>query len=97
MTITLKMPGKKQLFIVSLCILFSIVTLAQKSGPINIEKVPTENGFISGKHSTDKKVMIFKGIPYAAPPVGSLRWREPQPAAKWNEVRKCETFGPNAS
>ena len=38
-------------------------------------------------------ITIFKGIPYAAPPVGKLRFREPQPPAPWNGVRKCDTWG----
>ena len=36
---------------------------------------------------------VYKAIPYAAPPVGQLRWRAPQPAASWQGVRKCDTFG----
>ena len=38
-------------------------------------------------------VRAFKGIPFAAPPVGSLRWKEPQPPARWKGVRKADTFG----
>jgi para-nitrobenzyl esterase len=41
-------------------------------------------------------IHTFKGIPYAAPPVGNLRWREPQPAAKWTNVRPATQFGPRA-
>src|SRR6185436_1006524 len=90
------MSLRPQLILFILSIFFFSVTLAQKPGSINIEKVSTENGLISGKQSADKKVMIFKGIPFAAPPVGDLRWKEPQPVKNWNDVRKCETFGPNA-
>ena len=38
-------------------------------------------------------VLTFKGIPFAAPPVGELRWRPPQPAAKWKGVRQAAEFG----
>ena len=38
-------------------------------------------------------VRAFKGIPFGAPPVGELRWKEPQPVAKWEGVRKAEQFG----
>lgn len=38
-------------------------------------------------------VAVFKGLPYAAPPVGELRWREPQPASSWKGVRKADSFG----
>ncbi len=40
-------------------------------------------------------ITAFKGVPFAAPPVGDLRWRAPQPAAAWDGVRKAEAFGTN--
>ncbi len=53
----------------------------------------TENGMVRGIAAADPKITVFRGIPYAAPPVGELRWRAPQPAASWEGVRKCDTFG----
>ncbi|GAB3264599.1 carboxylesterase family protein [Larkinella harenae] len=41
-------------------------------------------------------VRVFKGIPFAAPPVGSLRWKAPQPVKSWQGVRKSVAFGPSA-
>jgi para-nitrobenzyl esterase len=41
-------------------------------------------------------VRVFKGLPYASPPVGSLRWKPPQPLGKWDGVRPVNAFGPNA-
>src|SRR3990170_1598137 len=38
-------------------------------------------------------VVSYLGVPYATPPVGSLRWRQPQPPAKWQGVRSADTFG----
>lgn len=53
----------------------------------------TRNGIVQGTTSEDGKVQIFKGIPYAAPPVGALRWKEPQPVANWKGVKKTTEFG----
>jgi para-nitrobenzyl esterase len=48
---------------------------------------------VEGTADSDNSVRIFKGIPYAAPPVGNLRWKEPQPPARWSGVRKADAFG----
>lgn len=56
-------------------------------------RVSIETGEVAGKASGD--VEAFLGIPYAAPPVGPLRWRPTQPAARWVGVRAAETFGPD--
>ncbi|HKN77025.1 MAG TPA: carboxylesterase/lipase family protein [Candidatus Acidoferrum sp.] len=56
-------------------------------------QVRTEAGNVEGSTSADGKVQIFKGIPYAAPPVGALRWKEPQPVPSWQGVRKATEFG----
>jgi len=54
-------------------------------------QVKTHSGAVEGKD--DGKVRAFLGIPYAAPPVGDLRWKAPQPAAKWSGLRKATEFG----
>ena len=56
-------------------------------------QVKTEAGSVEGSTSADGKVQIFKGIPYAAPPIGALRWKEPQPVASWKGVRKATEYG----
>ena len=53
----------------------------------------TANGVLEGVVSADGKVRTFKGIPYAAPPVGELRWKPPQPVASWTGVRKATEYG----
>ncbi len=55
-------------------------------------QVRTETGTVEGSTSADGKVQIFKGIPFAAPPVGALRWKEPQPVQAWQGVRKTTEF-----
>ncbi len=54
------------------------------------------DGVLEGVVSADGKVRTFKGIPYAAPPVGALRWRAPQPIAPWTGVRSAVDYGPRA-
>lgn len=59
-------------------------------------QVTIETGKLQGIHGWDPRVAVFKGIPYAAPPVGELRWRAPQPAAGWEGVRMADQYGPIA-
>jgi carboxylesterase type B len=54
--------------------------------------VKTDAGEMSGVPGTNTSVMSFKGIPFAAPPVGDLRWKPPVPPAKWNGVLKADHF-----
>lgn len=53
-------------------------------------------GRLRGTLSADAAVRSFKGVPYAAPPVGPLRWRAPQPPARWDGVRPATAYGPAA-
>jgi len=54
--------------------------------------VKTERGTLRGVAETG--VRVFRGIPYAAPPTGDLRWRAPRPASAWDGVRVADAFGP---
>ena len=54
----------------------------------------TASGRLSGIHDAKAGLDEFKGIPYAAPPLGRLRWKPPQPVAAWKDVRKADHFGP---
>ena len=59
-----------------------------------LREVTVENGRIRGVASADPRVTAFKGIPFAAPPVGENRWRAPQPAENWEGTRLCQEFAP---
>ncbi len=56
----------------------------------------TENGRVRGVAGVNARITVYKGIPFAAPPVGELRWRAPQPAENWEGVRECYEFAPIA-
>ncbi|WP_217596832.1 carboxylesterase/lipase family protein [Cohnella sp. GbtcB17] len=53
-----------------------------------------ENGTLRGLPAADPRITSFKGIPFAAPPVGDNRWRAPQPAPDWDGVREAYAFAP---
>lgn len=79
----------KKIFVFWLTVIVPVVALGQ--GPV----VKTAKGRIEGTTNKAGTVRIFKGIPFAAPPVGDLRWKAPQPVANWPEVKKCVAFGPS--
>jgi para-nitrobenzyl esterase len=58
------------------------------------EPIKVEGGLISGVPAFGWGVREFRGIPFAAPPIGNLRWRAPQPVVPWEGVRSMQTFGP---
>jgi para-nitrobenzyl esterase len=58
------------------------------------DRVTVETGVLEGLGRQASGVRIFRGVPYASPPLGALRWREPQPAARWDGVRPAKSFGP---
>jgi para-nitrobenzyl esterase len=73
--------------ILGLILLFSLnLSFAQKT------IVKTQNGTVQGELNSSKDISIFKGIPFAQPPVGNLRWKAPQAPKNWNGVLKCTTF-----
>ena len=51
-----------------------------------------ESGELQGTYSGNPEITVFRGIPYAAAPVGPLRWQPPQPAMPWEGVLKADTF-----
>src|SRR5580700_4284276 len=73
--------------------LFVVMLFLAGMSEVLAAQVRTEAGSVEGSASTDGKVQTFKGIPYAAPPVGALRWKEPQPVPAWQGVKKATEFG----
>jgi para-nitrobenzyl esterase len=61
-----------------------------------LEQIEVESGPVLGvqEEVEGQGIWIFRGIPYAAPPVGDLRWAPPQPAEPWSAPRDCSEFGP---
>lgn len=57
------------------------------------QPVKLETGMLSGVAGKNPEIRVFKGIPYAAPPVGDLRWKPPQPPVKWDGIRSGAEFG----
>jgi para-nitrobenzyl esterase len=56
-------------------------------------QVKTSTGLLEGVPADEGRLRVFKGVPFAAPPVGPLRWKAPQPPASWTGVRKADRFG----
>lgn len=69
-----------------LSLFISAISFGQTKTPA----VQTDAGLVSGV--VQNGINIFKGIPFAAPPVGELRWKAPQPVQPWAGVRSCDTF-----
>lgn len=80
-----------------LVISLSLALGAVGCGSPSLEEVQLDSGPVKGvkEEGQGKELWVFKGIPYAAPPVGELRWKPPQPVAPWKEVRLCDSFGPS--
>lgn len=79
----------KSRLILAVMLLYCTLAHAQKS---ELAVVKTDAGLVSGSTNVTGDVHIFKGIPFAAPPVGDLRWKAPQPVKPWDGVKQCTTF-----
>ncbi len=79
-------------FPILLLLLLSTSIFSQHTTPT----VRTQQGLVSGTLTPSGDVRIYKGIPFAAPPVGDLRWKAPQPAADWKGVLACDKFPASA-
>ncbi|GAA0880695.1 carboxylesterase family protein [Algoriphagus jejuensis] len=83
------MKNAMLLLIVSAGLLFFSCESKVDNLLISVESVPIEGGLISGKTDSSGQVKIFKGIPFAAPPVGDLRWKAPQSVLPWKGIKAC--------
>lgn len=81
----------KTIRLASLVLLLLILPTAILAGEESAEVVPLDSGPIRGR--IESGVRVFLGIPFAAPPVGALRWRAPQEVAPWKQVRECTSYG----
>ncbi|WP_242824264.1 carboxylesterase/lipase family protein [Pseudobutyrivibrio ruminis] len=72
------------------------VPAVDNKNPDVTEVVHVAQGDLTGVYNADHSVKVYAGIPYAKPPVGELRFKEPQAPDSWNSVRTCDAFGPMA-
>lgn len=76
----------KRLLTVAIVLMTAVPALAA-------DRVKTANGIVEGTTEASG-IHVYRGIPFAAPPVGDLRWKEPQPVKDWEGVRPAAQFGP---
>lgn len=82
---------KRTLLLGSTMLAVSLLHAAPLDQPVKVE-----GGLLEGVFNPDTAVRSFKGVPFAQPPVGNLRWQPPQPPQPWSGVRKADKFGPRA-
>ena len=85
---------KKIVAVISILIPLLAPSLAaqdkNKFAPVHVEQ-----GWLMGIPGSDTLITVYKGVPFAAPPVGELRWRAPRPPAAWEGLRKADKFSAN--
>lgn len=91
------------IFIVVLCLNYILTSPPYKNVPAVDNKNPdvtkvvhVTQGDLTGVYNANHSVKVYAGIPYAKPPVGELRFKEPQSPEAWDGVRACDAFGPMA-
>ncbi len=100
----MRFPARLCLFALLLAALIGVVRYTE--GPVKLhpavegknggvtEIVTVSDGQLTGLYTADRAVEVYAGIPYAAPPVGELRWREPQDPEPWEGVLAADSFAP---
>ena len=79
----------KNLSIITLMFVALAMASCSDSNPV----LKIEGGEVIGVQTPTKGIIAYKGIPFAAPPVGNLRWKEPQPVIPWEGVKVADTYG----
>src|SRR5262245_43491066 len=76
----------------------SLVTVGDARADLK-DPIRLDSGYVAGTvvGTAEQLVHVYRGIPYAAPPVGELRWKEPQPVQPWKGIREATKFGPWAA
>jgi para-nitrobenzyl esterase len=82
------LSNRFSLLVVAAIVLASTPAVATLPATVRVDA-----GLVSGVAGDTADMRVFKGIPFAAPPVGPLRWRPPQPVRSWEGVRKADQFG----
>lgn len=85
----------KKVFCAAVTALVLVPALASAAND-STDRVRTDHGLVQGVTDSATGIHMFKGIPFAAPPVGDLRWRPPQPVKDWQGVLMADAFGPRA-
>ena len=83
----------KLLVALPLLCLTSVAVAQQSTGSLARNQAQVAGGRLAGA-DLPSGIRVFRGVPYAAPPVGARRWQAPQPAAAWSDVRPAIVFGP---
>jgi len=79
-------------FLFVILISLTLVSCSEKNPVLTIE-----GGKIIGVPTATRGIIAYKGIPFAAPPLGNLRWKEPQPVVPWEGIKKADKYGDAAS
>jgi para-nitrobenzyl esterase len=79
---------------INMALFAATVLLAASAAVAAADRVKTAGGVVEGMGRQASGVRIFRGIPFAQPPVGDLRWKPPQPVKSWDGVRQATKFGP---
>ncbi|WP_394990383.1 carboxylesterase/lipase family protein [Emticicia sp.] len=81
------------IYLFALTMLYYVEVNAQNNNSFAVQ-TKIENGIIEGNYDTKSGIQTYFGVPFAKPPVGTLRWKAPQPLTNWTGVKETKKFGP---